>query len=93
MQMKKKTTPIIHKSRPNLFLLSLPLLASLYLIGVLANTPIDPIAGVFGAPPADRAPIILGLVIFAVAYVVFILFLFQESIKHYFLNSKLKKVN
>ena len=69
------------------FLLALPPLIALVMIGIISSTSkvviIAP-EGLMLSPVKDTKPLILSLAIFATGYIVFIGLIFKESVKKFF---------
>lgn len=92
MKTETKTTTY-HTRKPNWIILSLPLIISLMAIHFISNSQISLSSeeGVLFSPPSDKVAIIIGLVIFSVSYVLFLLILFHENLKEYFYRLMLRK--
>ena len=81
------------RKHPNWFVLSIPLLLSLGSIAYLSE-PREVIVGqaaVFLAPARTNEALILGLVIFSAAYVIFLIALFSEDIKEFVHKVQLRR--
>lgn len=82
----------IPSRKPHWIILSLPLLASLYGIYLTQQSALQSIdPGMAFSPPTDKIAIIIGLVTFSVAYVVFLLILFSNNLKEFYYKIMLKR--
>jgi hypothetical protein len=90
--MKKKH--IEERKRAYSFLLALPPIVALFMIGFVSYTNKAVVIaqqGVMLSPVKDSSPLILSLSIFIIGYMVFIGLLFKENIKNFFIHSFLHK--
>ena len=87
--MKQQTMNI---RKPKWIIMSLPLILSLWSIYALSKPKyIVTENSAFLSPPATNEALIIGLTIFSVAYVIFLLIMFSDNLKEYFYNARLQK--
>jgi hypothetical protein len=87
---RMKHSSVKERRKTYAFLLSLPPIIALLMIGIISSTSQTVVIapdGVFMSPVKDTSPLILSLTIFIIGYLVFIGLLFKDSIVKYFVST------
>ena len=73
------------KKKPNVIVLSMPLVVSFIALSLVITTPSGAVSGgMLLSPPGINMTLLMGIIIFIAGYVTFLMFLFSQNIKEFF---------